>query len=799
VNPAARTIGYATLPGWPDPSTFNNLTDPFGGFGENDRWLAVFRNGSIVPGTSRSLVNKPITANTLALTQDNTPWTQAGTLATLQPGDTIVVTARGGGPAMLVWDANGVNLVNVTIQGSAATAIQCMGCRNTTFDNVRVVPRPGTGILGSNSDAIHFVSTRENNHIVNSHVARTMDDGFVMDNLHAAIVLSQTLPRGLRVRRNQYLTFPNGTPVNFVDPLTTLELPGATIVSQNPNSGVFNDVVDLTMDRDLPVLTLGSALVYADPLRRGQGSTISDSMVEDTYGGRGIWIAGVRGATVERNVVRHTSNAGIAFTTSTDPFATNNIGPPAHDAVIRDNVVDSALGPQAAGTGAQESLGAIQVSSTNNQQFGFASFSGNTNVSIVDNTIWNSGRSGIWVGEVNGGAIQRNRIIGHNRHAELPIWGIPPPFVAQVLSDFAVPLVVRYSTGVTTLDNVIRTTGGLRDLNGEGKSDLLWRNTASGVTALWLMDGTQILNAAAIFSNPTWQVTHTGDLNADGRTDLVWRSNGGATAVWLQDGLFTTSFATLLGDPNWAVVRVADLDGDGKGDLVWRNVATGQVAAWLMNGTGKTAAAFLYGDPNWVVVHAGDFNGDGRADLVWRNNVSGATAIWLMNGLVPTASAIAFTSLDWAVTHVGDFDGDGRDDLLWRNGATGQTAIWLMNGLAPSSSAVVFASPTWSVTHVGDFNGDGRHDLVWRNSVTGQTAIWLQNGTTPLGTAVVTSDPNWVVSHAGDFNGDRKTDLAWRNSSTGALAIWLMNGLASTATALSPVDPTWSLSPANGL
>ncbi len=798
VDPVARTIGYATLPGWPSPTSFNGVMDPFGAAGENASWLAVFRNGSIVPGTTRSLVTRPVAANTLTLTQDGTPWTQAGTLATLRAGDTIVVTLRGGGPPILIWEGNGVRLVNVTIQGSAATAVQCMMCRNSTVDNVRVVPRPGTGLLGSNSDAIHFASARENNHIVNSYVARTMDDGLVMDNQHAAIVLSQTLPRQLRVRRDQYLAFPNGTPVNFVDPATTLESPGATIVSQTPPGLFFNGVVDLTLDRDLPVLSLGTALVYADPLTRGQGSSITDSIAEDMFGGRGIWIAGMRGVTIERNVVRHTSLAGIALTTSTDPFDTGDIGPPSHDVVVRDNVVDGALGPAAAGTGTQVALGAIEVVSTDNHQFGFASAAGNTNISIVDNTILDSGRSGIWVGEVNGGVIQRNKIIGHNRHAELPIFGIPPPFVTQVNADFAVPLVVRYSTGVTKQDNVIHPTGGLRDVNGEGKSDLLWKNAATGATALWLMNDTGILSAATILSNPSWQITHTGDFNADGRTDFVWRNAGGSTAMWMQNGLVTTSSVTLFSDPSWAVLRTTDLDGDGKSDLVWRNSATGQIAAWLMNGTTTISTAILYGDPNWTITHTGDFNGDGRMDLVWRNNATGATAIWLMDGLAPSTAGVVFTSLTWTVTHVGDFDGDGMDDLVWRHSVTGQTAIWLMNGLTPSSNAVILASLPWAVTHVGDFNGDGKHDLVWRNTATGQTAIWLQNGTTAQSSALVMSDPNWVVSHTGDFNGDRKTDLAWRNTSSGALAIWLMNGTGSTGSAVGLVDPNWSLSPAEG-
>ncbi len=458
INPAARTLSYATLPGWPDPSTFNSAVDPFG---ENGRWAAVFRNGQIVPGTSRMLLTQPIASGTLALVQDNTPWTQAATLATLQPGDTIVVTARGGGGAILVWEGDGVTVSNVTIQGSAETGIQFYSCKNSTADHVNVVPRPGTGLVGSNADAIHFVSTRENNHITNSYSSRTMDDGLVMDNQHAALVLLQTPPRQLRVRRDQYLRFPNGTSVNFVDPATTLESSiGAVIVSQNPPDGLpqFNETVDLTFDRDLPTLPAGMAMAYADPLMRGQGSSITDSVAEDTWGGRGIWIAGLRGLTVERNIVRRTSNAGIILSSSTDPFDTGDIGAPSHDVLIQNNLVVDALGPAAAGTGVQGSLGAIQVVSTDNNQFGFASAPGNTNISIVNNTIANAGRSGIWVGEVSGGTIANNTIALYDQRPELPIFGIPPPFLTQVGIDSASPIVIRYSSGVTSQNNTILPT-----------------------------------------------------------------------------------------------------------------------------------------------------------------------------------------------------------------------------------------------------------------------------------------------------------------------------------------------------
>jgi hypothetical protein len=86
-----------------------------------------------------------------------------------------------------------------------------------------------------------------------------------------------------------------------------MEVAGATIVSQNPpdsDSPTFNGQVDLTFDRDLPPVTAGMGMVYGAPAMRGQGSTIEDNLVEETYGGRGVWVSGAQGLTVQRNVLR---------------------------------------------------------------------------------------------------------------------------------------------------------------------------------------------------------------------------------------------------------------------------------------------------------------------------------------------------------------------------------------------------------------------------------------------------------------------------------------------------------------
>jgi subtilisin-like proprotein convertase family protein len=337
-----------------------------------------------------------------------------------------------------------------------------------------------------------------------------------------------------------------------------------------------------------------------------------------------------------------------------------------------------------------------------------------------------------------------------------------------------------------------------RDFNADGKSDVTWKNSGSGATSLWLMNGTTYSSYLTVVDAPTWSVTQTGDLSGDGKTDLVWRSASGSTAVWLQNGLTTTSSAVIYTDPNWTVARVADVSGDGKGDLIWRS-ASGQTAAWLMNGLTTTSSALLVSDPNWRVVHAGDFNGDAKSDLVWRNTSTGATAIWLMDGLASSSSAVIFTSASWAVTHVGDFNGDGKDDLVWRNNGTGETAIWLMNGLTPTSAAVIFTSTAWVVTHVGDLDGNGKDDLVWRNASLGQTAAWLMNGTAPVTSAVLYTDVNWAVTHVQDTSGDGKSDLLWRNSATGATAVWVMNGPTLGTSALLLTDPSWLVAPEDGL
>lgn len=78
------------------------------------------------------------------------------------------------------------------------------------------------------------------------------------------------------------------------------------------------------------------------------------------------------------------------------------------------------------------------------------------------------------------------------------------------------------------------------DLDGDRKADLIWQHT-DGSLAGWLMNGAN-LRDGAIFtpsrvSDPRWTLMGTGQADADGRADLVWRhSDTGTTAVWMMNG-----------------------------------------------------------------------------------------------------------------------------------------------------------------------------------------------------------------------------------------------------------------------
>src|SRR5579871_1808994 len=82
------------------------------------------------------------------------------------------------------------------------------------------------------------------------------------------------------------------------------------------------------------------------------------------------------------------------------------------------------------------------------------------------------------------------------------------------------------------------SVAAVTDFNGDHKADVLWRSS-SGLLADWFMNGSTIsssgylnVNGTPVMPDPSWSIAGVGDLDGNGSSDLLWRDTSGATAVW---------------------------------------------------------------------------------------------------------------------------------------------------------------------------------------------------------------------------------------------------------------------------
>ena len=131
------------------------------------------------------------------------------------------------------------------------------------------------------------------------------------------------------------------------------------------------------------------------------------------------------------------------------------------------------------------------------------------------------------------------------------------------------------------------TIPNLPDFDGDGKQDILWRDTLSGQVGIWLMNGPGPKVAVALGATSlTWVVINTGDFNGNGKSDILWQmANTSQYGVWFMNGTQVTSTQSFT-LPSYAgqICCVADFDGDGLADLVSFNRSGGNVYFWKNTG-----------------------------------------------------------------------------------------------------------------------------------------------------------------------------------------------------------------------
>jgi hypothetical protein len=235
------------------------------------------------------------------------------------------------------------------------------------------------------------------------------------------------------------------------------------------------------------------------------------------------------------------------------------------------------------------------------------------------------------------------------------------------------------------------------DVNGDGKSDILWQHPITGELWVWYMNGTAPLVGAAINGATDWRVPGAADFNGDGKPDILWQNPAtGDLWVWYMNGATQTGAAALGGATTWRVVGTGDFNGDGKPDILWQNPSSGDLWVWYMNGATQIGAASLSGATTWRVVGAADVNGDGKPDILWQEPTSGDLWVWYMNGAAQTGAAALGGATAWRVAGTGDFNRDGKPDILWQLPATGDLWTWFMNGPVQTGAAAVGGATAWT-------------------------------------------------------------------------------------------------------
>jgi hypothetical protein len=160
------------------------------------------------------------------------------------------------------------------------------------------------------------------------------------------------------------------------------------------------------------------------------------------------------------------------------------------------------------------------------------------------------------------------------------------------------------------------------DFNGDKRADVLWRNFGAGADAgrlyIWMMDGPNVIDGTGYTASQAdlgWRVDGVGDLNGDGKDDIVWRQTAagavdrGALYLWLMNGtgLSGSRYLDPIGE-DWQVQGVGDFNGDGKMDVLWRNQGPGgdigKLYIWMMDGanvSGGTGYTAAQADLGWRV------------------------------------------------------------------------------------------------------------------------------------------------------------------------------------------------------
>jgi hypothetical protein len=367
--------------------------------------------------------------------------------------------------------------------------------------------------------------------------------------------------------------------------------------------------------------------------------------------------------------------------------------------------------------------------------------------------------------------------------------------------DYSNALTVHYNPGNGTFPVIPQDFAGsaqtfqdAADIDGDRDLDIFTSgpHPSADDGAIMRNDGT------GRFTNRT--VIHNGqdgvaagvlrDLNGDGKPDLLFNNANTAprydffTALNNGDGTFGPVTRWLVGSAGWGGIDAFDIDNDGDLDVIdcealgAPNIPNGRFFIALNNGNGTFQPPYAYDllprRPDAVV--AGDFNHDGKLDLAFANQgaygFDDGLFVVLGNGNGTFQSPTVYTAGRGPSNIVTvDFDHDGNLDIATLNsGYNGEGAESLSLFFGTGSGTFTRASTQYAPyspdllgatgISTGDVDGDGDIDIM-SSGPSNDIALYLNDGAGTfdfpyrMGTVAGSHAPLYR-----DFTGDGVADIA---------------------------------------
>jgi uncharacterized delta-60 repeat protein/gliding motility-associated-like protein len=414
--------------------------------------------------------------------------------------------------------------------------------------------------------------------------------------------------------------------------------------------------------------------------------------------------------------------------------------------------------------------------------------------------------------------------------------------VGGVVSQSAVPFLVTYPGGVA-LDacsfaaKVDFSTGlspngtHLLDVDGDGKSDMVFTNTSSNTLSIArnTSTGTGVVSFAASTNFTTLagpDGVDFGDLDGDGKSDIVIINNNTLSIFRNTSVSGSISFATRIDVAaglltNGRRVALGDLDTDGKLDVVVPNNFTKVSVFRNLSTPGNISLAtkvdFVIHGSSTLPWNAtiGDLDGDNKPEILVTLLSSGNRVSILRNTTAPSViNSSSFAPFVEFVTgsnpydvELADIDGDQKVEMITANSSSGTISVFrntstlgVINGSSFAGRVDYFLGVLPNNLAIDGFDGDGKPDVAVAKSQAAFITL-LRNisttGTINSGSFAskveFDSGPALIATYdiaAGDIDNDGRTDLIVTNDKA---SVFL------NTTGVNPVPTITSFTPAFGL